>query len=266
MARLAGKSAVVTGGARGIGEGIVRLFVEEGARCIIADIDAEAGERLEAELAPHAVFVRTDVTSETDIATAIEAAILEFGGLDIMVNNSGIVGVKGPIDTTDLADYQHTMAVLVDSVFLGTKLACGVFKKQRSGVVINTASTAGLQGGLGAHIYTAAKHAVVGLSKSVAVEMAPYGVRVNILAPGATVSSLTASLKTGNPDAYEETSILLGEKYAGGRAPMPRDLANAALFMASDESAFMNGAVIVVDSAKETLSDRGRDKFYPFEG
>ena len=103
MGRLAGRSAVVTGGARGIGEGIVRLYVEEGARCIIADIDVEAGEKLAAELAPNAIFVRTDVTSESDIATAIEAAILEFGGLDIMVNNAGVVGVIGHIDTTDLS-------------------------------------------------------------------------------------------------------------------------------------------------------------------
>jgi NAD(P)-dependent dehydrogenase (short-subunit alcohol dehydrogenase family) len=265
MGRLAGRSAVVTGGARGIGEGIVRLYVEEGARCIIADIDVEAGEKLAAELAPNAIFVRTDVTSESDIATAIEAAILEFGGLDIMVNNAGVVGVIGHIDTTPLAEYERTMSILVTSVFLGTKLAAGVFKKQRSGVIINTASTAGINGGLGPHVYTAAKHAVVGLTKSVAVELAPFGIRSNVLVPGATVSSLTAGVVTGDKDNLEEAAIRLGSKYVGGKAPMPRDLANAALFMASDESTFMNGTVIIIDSGKEVLSDRARDKFYPAE-
>ena len=265
MGRLAGKSAVVTGGARGIGEGIVRLYVEEGARCIIADIDVEAGQKLAAELAPNAIFVRTDVTSETDIATAIEAAILEFGGLDIMVNNAGVVGVIGHIDTTPLADYERTMSILVTSVFLGTKLAAGVFKKQRSGVIINTASTAGINGGLGPHVYTAAKHAVVGLTKSVAVELAPFGIRSNVLVPGATVSSLTAGIVTGDKDNLEDAAVRLGSKYVGGKAPMPRDLANAALFMASDESTFMNGTVIIIDSGKEVLSDRARDKFYPAE-
>lgn len=263
--RLAGKSAVVTGGARGIGEGIVRLYVEEGARCIIADVDDEAGERLEAELAPNAIFVHTDVTSESDIETAISAAILEFGGLDIMVNNAGVVGVIGHIGDTRLADYERTMSILLTSVFLGTKLATNVFKRQRSGVVINTSSTAGMNGGLGPHIYTAAKHAVIGLSKSVAVEMAPFDVRVNVLCPGATVSSLTAGIVTGDKDNLADAAVKMGAKYAGGKAPMPRDMANAALFMASDESAFMNGAVIVIDSGKEVLSDRGRDKFYPAE-
>ena len=217
MGRLAGRSAVVTGGARGIGEGIVRLYVEEGARCIIADIDVEAGEKLAAELAPNAIFVRTDVTSESDIASAIEAAILEFGGLDIMVNNAGVVGVIGHIDTTPLAEYERTMSILVTSVFLGTKLAAGVFKKQRSGVIINTASTAGINGGLGPHVYTAAKHAVVGLTKSVAVELAPFGIRSNVLVPGATVSSLTAGVVTGDKDNLEEAAVRLARSTSEAR-------------------------------------------------
>jgi NAD(P)-dependent dehydrogenase (short-subunit alcohol dehydrogenase family) len=264
MPRLAGRAAVVTGGARGIGEGMVRRFVAEGARCVVADIDVEAGERLAAELGDAVVFVRTDVTSEDDIAGAIDACVSRFGALDVMVNNAGVVGVTGSIASTPLADWERTIAILQTSVFLGTKHAFAVMKNQGSGSIINTSSTAGVQGGLGAHAYTTAKHAVIGLTKSVAVEAAPYRVRVNALCPGATLSSLTAGVVMGDPDDLEGAYERLSSKYAGGRAPRPEDMANAALFMASDESEFMNGAVLVIDAGKETLSDRAA-KFYPIE-
>lgn len=264
MGRLAGKSVVVTGGARGIGEGMVRRFVAEGARCVIADIDAEAGERLASELGDAVVFMRADVTSEDDIVSAINACVARFGALDVMVNNAGVVGVTGSISSTPLADWERTIAILQTSVFLGTKHAFEVMKKQGSGSIINTSSTAGVQGGLGAHAYTTAKHGVIGLTKSVAVEAAPYRVRVNALCPGATLSSLTAGVVTGDPDNLDGAYERLSSKYAGGRAPKPEDMANAALFMASDESEFMNGAVLVIDAGKETLSDRAA-KFYPIE-
>jgi NAD(P)-dependent dehydrogenase (short-subunit alcohol dehydrogenase family) len=263
MGRLAGKAAVVTGGARGIGEGIVRRFVAEGARCVIADIDTDAGERLASELGEAVVFMRTDVTSEDDIVAAIDACVSRFGALDVMVNNAGVVGVTGSIASTPLADWERTIAILQTSVFLGTKHAFEVMKTQRSGSII-TSSTAGVQGGLGAHAYTTAKHGVIGLTKSVAVEAAPYRVRVNALCPGATLSSLTAGVVTGDPDNLDGAYERLSSKYAGGRAPKPQDMANAALFMASDESEFMNGAVLVIDAGKETLSDRAA-KFYPIE-
>jgi NAD(P)-dependent dehydrogenase (short-subunit alcohol dehydrogenase family) len=181
-----------------------------------------------------------------------------------MVNNAGVVGVTGSIASTPLADWERTIAILQTSVFLGTKHAFAVMKKQGSGSIINTSSTAGVQGGLGAHAYTTAKHAVIGLTKSVAVEAAPYRVRVNALCPGATLSSLTAGVVTGDPDNLEGAYERLSSKYAGGRAPRPEDMANAALFMASDEAEFMNGAVLVIDAGKETLSDRAA-KFYPIE-
>lgn len=263
-ARLDGKAAVVTGGARGIGEGIVRRFVAEGARCVIADVDVSAGEQLAAELEGSAIFLRTDVTSEDDVIAAIAACIEEFGALDVMVNNAGIAGVTGSITTTALADWERTVAILQTSVFLGTKHAFGVMRQQRSGSIINTASTAGVQGGLGPHAYTTAKHGVIGLTKSVAVEAAPYRVRVNALCPGATLSSLTAGLVAGGPDDLDAAYERLSSKYAGGRAPKPQDIANAALFLASDEAEFMNGAVVIVDTGKEVLSDRAA-KFYPIE-
>ena len=262
MGRLAGRAAVVTGGARGIGEGVVRRFTEEGARCVIADIDVEAGERLASELGDSVRFLRTDVTSEDDIVASIELCVAEFGALDVMMNNAGVVGVTGPIGATELAAWDRTIAILQTSVFLGTKHAFTVMKGQRSGSIINTSSTAGVQGGLGGHAYTTAKHGVIGLTKSVAVEAAPYRVRVNALCPGATLSSLTAGVVTGDPDNLDAAYERLSSKYVGGRAPKPRDIANAALFLASEESEFMSGAVIIVDTGKEVLSDRGA-KFYP---
>jgi len=264
VTRLEGKAAVVTGGARGIGEGIVRRFVAEGARCVIADIDMPAAEQLISELGDSVIFVKTDVTSESDIAAAIAACVSNFGSLDIMINNAGVVGVTGSIEYTDLVDWERTIAILQTGVFLGTKHAFAVMREQRSGSIINISSTAGVQGGLGAHAYTTAKHGVIGLTKSVAVEAAPYRVRVNALCPGATLSSLTAAVVTGDPDNLEAAYDRLSSKYVGGRAPKPADMANAALFMASDESEFMNGAVLVVDAGKETLSDRAQ-KFYPIE-
>ncbi len=264
MARLAGRSAVVTGGARGIGEGIVRRYVAEGASCVIADIDVEAGERLAAELGDATVFIRTDVTSESDIVAAIDACVSRFGSLDIMVNNAGIVGVTGPIGDTALEDYDRTMAVLLTSVFLGTKHAMRVMKGQGGGAIINTSSTAGVQGGLGPHVYSTAKHGVIGLSKSVAVEAAPLGIRVNVLCPGATLSSLTAGLVAGGKDDLDAAYERLSSKYPGGRAPRPEDMANAAVFLGGDEGQFMNGAVLVMDAGKEVLSDRAA-KFYPLD-
>jgi NAD(P)-dependent dehydrogenase (short-subunit alcohol dehydrogenase family) len=264
MNRLSGKAAVVTGGARGIGEGIVRRFVAEGARCVIADIDAAAAEQLVSELGDSVIFIKTDVTSESDIASAIAACVSNFGALDVMINNAGVVGVTGSIESTDLADWDRTIAILQTGVFLGTKHAFAVMREQRSGSIINISSTAGVQGGLGAHAYTTAKHGVIGLTKSVAVEAAPYRIRVNALCPGATLSSLTAAVVTGDPDNLDAAYDRLSSKYAGGRAPKPADMANAALFMASDESEFMNGAVLVIDAGKETLSDRAQ-KFYPIE-
>lgn len=264
MDRMAGKAAVVTGGARGIGEGIVRRYVAEGARCVIADIDVEAGERLAAELGAATVFVRTDVTDEDDIVVAIETCRSAFGSLDVMVNNAGVVGVQGPIADTPLDQYERTMAILLTSVFLGTKHAMAVMKEQGSGAIINTSSTAGVQGGLGPHVYSTAKHGVIGLSKSVAVEAAPHGIRVNVICPGATLSSLTAGLVTGDPDALDAAYERLSSKYPGGKAPRPEDMANAAVWLGSDEGRFMNGAVIVMDAGKEVLSDRAA-KFYPLD-
>jgi NAD(P)-dependent dehydrogenase (short-subunit alcohol dehydrogenase family) len=164
--RLKGRVAVVTGGARGIGEGTVRRFVEEGASVIISDLQAEAGEALARELGAAARFIRTDVTREEDVAAAVDLAVREFGRLDCMINNAGIVGAIGSIKDTSVKAWDATIAVLLRGVFLGMKHAARVMIPQQSGSIVSLASTAGVMGGLGPHAYTAAKHAVVGLTKS----------------------------------------------------------------------------------------------------
>jgi len=145
--RLEGKVAVVTGGASGIGEGTVRRFLEEGARCVIGDLQGERGSELARELGAETLFVHADVSDEAQVADLVRQAVAHFGRLDCMVNNAGILGAVGPIAQTETAAWQRTMDVLLNSVFYGIKHAARVMIAQRSGTIINTTSTAGLRAG-----------------------------------------------------------------------------------------------------------------------
>ena len=259
--RFDGKVGVVTGGASGIGEGIVRRLVAEGGRCLIADVQVEPGRALAQELGEAVRFVRADVSVEADVAAMVETAVSELGGLDCLFNNAGILGVVGSLLDTSREDWDRTMAVLVTSVFLGIKHGARVMRAQGFGAIVNTASTAGVRGGLGPHAYTAAKHAVVGLTESAAVELMPSGIRVNAIAPGATVSGLTASVVTGDPTALGQVEERLAKRF--GRAAMPADVAAAAVFLASDEAWYVNGACLVIDAASEVPGAKARRYFEP---
>ncbi|MCL4122319.1 UNVERIFIED_CONTAM: hypothetical protein GTU68_044674 [Idotea baltica] len=247
--RLQDKVAVITGAASGIGEGAARRFVAEGAKVVIADFQPEAGAALADELGDGAIFVHTDVTDEDQVAAAVDAAVDAWGRLDVMFNNAGIVGVVGPISETSGQAWTGTIDVLLHGVFYGVKHAARVMGPQGSGSIISTSSTAGVMGGLGPHGYTAAKHAVVGLTKSVANELAQYGVRVNAISPGNTVTAMTAGVGTG-----DHTDI---EGYAG----FPEDIANAALYLASDESRYVSGHTLVVE-AGQTTSGMSVNRFH----
>lgn len=254
--RLEGRVALITGGASGIGEGTVRRFVEEGARCLVVDLQDDRGRALCAELGDATAYQRADVGVEADVEAAVAAAVARFGRLDIMFNNAGILGAIGPIAEIEGSAWQRTIDVLLSSVFYGIKHAARVMIPQGSGVILNTASTAGVRAGLGPHVYTAAKHGVVGLTQSVATELAPHGVRANVIAPGGTVSALTSKLVTGDPDATEQAAKLIGSRGPLGRPGLPVDIANAALYLASDEASYVTGHVLVVDAAGEVIGDR----------
>lgn len=256
--RLDGKVAVITGGASGIGAGTTQRFVEEGARVVIADLQEDAGQALAADLGDAVRSIRCDVTDEADVAAAVDRAVTDFGQLDVMFNNAGIVGVIGPIADTPADAWDRTVAVLLRGVFLGSKHAARVMVPQGSGVIISTSSTAGILGGLGPHCYTACKHAVIGLTKSVASELASSGVRVNAISPGSTVTAMTSAVISGDHTATDKAAAQIAAGSALGIAGFPEDIANAAVYLASEEARYITGHTLVVDAGQTTLGGLGR--------
>lgn len=256
--RLDGKVAVITGGASGIGEGTVRRFVEEGARVVIADIQDEPGRALAASLGAVATFVHTDVTDEDHVARAVDTAVSSFGRLDVMFNNAGIVGAVGRIAETPAEQWDRTVAILMRGVFLGMKHAARVMVPQGSGAIISTSSTAGILGGLGPHCYTACKHAVIGLTKSVASELAQHGVRVNAISPGNTVTAMTSAVMTGDHTAIDVATKHIASGSLLGIAGLPIDIANAAVYLASDEARYVTAHTLVVDAGQTAIGGNGR--------
>lgn len=251
MRRLDGKVAVITGGASGIGKATSELFVKEGAKVIIADIQEDIGIELAVKLGSDAFFVHTDVCKEEDVKTAIRTAIEEFGRLDCMFNNAGIGGARGPIENTTVDEFDRTIAVLLRGVFLGIKHSAPVMKRQGSGSIINNGSTAGLRTGYGPHIYSAAKAAVIHLTRSVAMELGESGVRVNCICPGYIATPILGRGFGLLGDELEKSPDLLKPVFANlqpiKRAGLPEDVAKVALWLASDESSFVNGHALVVD-------------------
>lgn len=252
MGRLDDKVAVITGGASGIGEATVRRFCDEGAKVIVADIQEERGKALVEELGDAARFARVDVTEEDQVGAAIGLAVDTYGRLDVMFNNAGIVGTLGSLLETPVDRWRRTIDVLLNGVFIGIKQAALVMVPQGSGVILNTASTAGVLGGLGPHAYTAAKHGVVGLTKSAASELSQKHVRVNAIAPGNTVTAMTAAVLEDDPDALDATTRKMAKASPLGVAGLPSDIANAALFLSSEEARMITGHTLLVDSGETT--------------
>lgn len=247
MTSLEGRVAIITGGASGIGAATARLFVAEGAKVLIADMQVERGEEMAASLGDAAAFQRVDVTREADVAAAVDAAVDRWGGLDIMFNNAGFGGALGPIETTTVEDFDLTFDVLVKGVFLGIKHAAPAMRERGGGSIINTASVAGLQAGWSPHLYSVAKSAVIHLTKSVALEYGEHGIRVNCICPGVIATPLAAGRPDVSDEALEKMKDALGRTQVLGRIGDPSDIAQAARWLASDESSFVTGHAQVVD-------------------
>ncbi len=245
--RLEGKVTIITGGASGMGQATVMRFLDEGARVVIADYNAENGENTvalarEAGHTDTVRFIRTDVAKEPDIIAMVDLAVSEFGQLDIIFNNAGVGGVVGPVWDIEVDEWDYTFDVLTKGVFLGIKHAARAMKKQgKGGAIINTASTAGLSGGSGPLVYSAAKAAVINLTKSSAVQLAPDRIRVNAICPGGILTGLTDQ---GNPEAAIKTLATFQPWPEYGKG---ENIAGAALFLASEDAAFVTGEALVVD-------------------
>jgi NAD(P)-dependent dehydrogenase (short-subunit alcohol dehydrogenase family) len=247
MGRLDGKVAVVTGGASGIGEATVRLFHREGAKVVISDVQDDLGEALVKSIGAGVAYRHTDVTREDQVAAAVEAAVQEFGGLDVIFNNAGFGGVLGPIQDTPENEYQISMNILVGGVVFGMKHAVPYMKKRGGGSIINTASLAAFVGGYSPHIYAGAKANVVQLTRSVALELGEHFIRVNAICPGAILTPLLATNYGRGEKGYERAKEDLKTSQAIPRAGMPDDIARCALWLASDDSTFVTAQAICVD-------------------
>jgi 3-oxoacyl-[acyl-carrier protein] reductase len=244
--RLQNKIALVTGAGSGFGEGIARTFAREGAKVVIADINEKAARDVAAAIGRDAVALRTDVSQRADVDAAVQAA-LDFGGLDILVNNAGINFSRAPLTDMTEEQFDRIFAVNVKSIYLFAQAVVPHFRRQGGGVIINIGSTAGLRPRPGLTWYNTSKGAVNLASKSMAVELAPDKIRVCAIAPTIGETALLASFMGGDSDELR-TKFRAGVPL--GRLSTPQDVANAALFLASDEADFLTGVVLEVDGGK----------------
>jgi 3-oxoacyl-[acyl-carrier protein] reductase len=250
--RLEGKVAIVTGAGSGFGEGIAKRFAEEGAKLVINDIDDRGGERVAGEIERSAgqgsaLYVRADVASDGAMAGLVKRTLERFGRIDILVNNAGITHKNGPMLGVDEASFDRVFAVNVKSIYLAARHVVPVLRRQGGGAMINIASTAGLRPRGGLVWYCGSKGAVITLSKAMAQELAPEQIRVNALCPVAGDTPLLPSFMGG--DTPELRAKFLAS-IPLGRFSTPRDVANAALYLASDEGAFITGVALEVDGGR----------------
>jgi NAD(P)-dependent dehydrogenase (short-subunit alcohol dehydrogenase family) len=250
---LTSKVAIVTGGASGLGEGLVRRFVVEGAKVLIADIDRDRGAALAAEIGDNALFVEADVQDFNQVGALVSTAVERFGGLHVMVNNAGVSGTMHPrfLDD-DLVDFHKVMAINVGAVMAGTRDAARHMSKHGGGSIINITSIGGIQAGGGVMTYRASKAAVIQFTKSAAIELAHYEIRVNAVAPGNIRTAIVRKSAAGEDlERLEEFEAKIREQMRNDR-PLKRegtveDVAEAALYFATDRSRYVTGTVLPVD-------------------
>lgn len=252
------KVAIVTGGAGGIGRATVELLVKEGARVVIADVDMERGAQLADELGNAAVFKPTDVSQADSLEALVDFTVSAFGGLDIMFNNAGISGAQYPrfLDD-DLEDFHRVIDINLFGVMAGSRHAGRYMSKHGGGVIINNASLAGLVPGHALMTYRATKAAIILFSKSIAIDLAEYGIRVNCLAPGHIRTPLTSFAMPGMTEEQVErvkkaVSPVMDSNQPLKRHGSPQDVAQAVLFLCSERAAQITGVVLPVDGGLST--------------
>lgn len=234
MGRVQDKVALVTGGSRGIGAAYARILVAEGAKVVIGDILDTEGQELAAELGGAAAFIHLDVTQPAEWMAAVAFAVASFGGLNVLVNNAGIAN-GAPITEFKLDLWRKTIDINLTGTFLGMQAAIPEIAKAKGGSIINISSVEGLRGSAGLHAYVASKFAVRGLTKSVALEVARLGIRVNSIHPGLIETDMTKTIKAG------------ALQIPMGRSAQPSEVAQLMLFLASDESSYSTGAEFIID-------------------
>lgn len=248
----AGKTVIVTGGAKGIGRGIALTFAENGANVVAADVDVEAGRQLEkdaAALAGRVLFSDSDVGQAAACQALVEKAVGEFGSVDVLCNNVGIQPVSSYVPLHELPEdmWDAILTVNLKSGYLMSKFAIPVMQKQGGGVIINTASVQGIQSALGVSAYAASKGGMIMLTRQLALEYAKDNIRVLAVNPGTIETPLVAEAAAGLGLEYEQLKGEWADAHPIGRVGQPRDVANAVLFLASDEASFMTGEYVNVD-------------------
>lgn len=238
MTRLKNKIAIITGAAQGMGAAHARLFVAEGAKVVLTDLNEEKGQALATELGGNALFVKQNVTSEEDWASVIQAAEKQFGPVNVLINNAGITSAK-PLVETSLEDYQRIVEINQVSVFLGMKAVVASMKKAKNGSIVNISSINGLVGG--AIGYTDTKFAVRGMTKAAALELSPLGIRVNSVHPGVIE---TPMIMQGDTKAAVE---VFAKQIPLRRIAKPEEISKLVLFLASDDSSYSTGAEFIAD-------------------
>jgi|YelNatPaOPRAMG01_1025707.scaffolds.fasta_scaffold11112_3 cyclopentanol dehydrogenase len=243
MFSLKDRVAIVTGSTSGIGKGIAEVFLKAGAKVVISSENEEHCKTVAQELSKfgETLPVRCDVSKESEVRALVEKTVKKFGRLDIMVNNAGVYFTKNLDEITE-EEWRKLMGVNLDGVFFGTKYASVQMKKQKKGVIINIASIAGLRGIGGSTHYGASKGAIVNFTKSAAQELAPFGIRVNAIAPGIIETAMTKDIIANKKllEAYLAPVLIK-------RVGKPEDIAYGALYLASDEASYVTGAVLVID-------------------
>ena len=245
--RLKDKVAIITGGASGFGEGMARRFAEEGAKIVVADLNAKGAERVAGEIGNGAIWTQTDVSQRAEFDEMKDAALKAFGRIDIVVNNAGFTHRNGDMLKVDESTFDLITAINMKAIYFATLAVAPIMEKQGGGVIINTASTAGLRPRPGLTWYNASKGWVITATKSMAVELAPKKIRVNCLCP---VAGETGMLELFLGEDTPERRALFRASVPLGRLSQPLDVANAALWLASDEAAFITGVALEVDGGR----------------